>query len=92
VGKKYQKTLFDVARDELFSHIQRCDVLEAEREDQLTWIEDTMEYLVECYPDLSPNDWSQLGKIAQRYLRPAVPHGCDATALNREEWQETAAA
>ena len=92
MGKKYQKTVLDTARDEMFSHIQRCDVLDAGKEEQLAWLDDTMEYMRERYPELLPNEWAELEEMTQRYLKPAVPHGRDATAQNREEWQETTVA
>jgi hypothetical protein len=82
------KTDLDRARDELFSHIQRCDVLEAGKEEQQAWLDDTMGYMFECYPQLSPVERTQLGVIAERYLRPTVPHGKGKTARNRDEWQE----
>ena len=43
----------DEARDELFSHILRCGVLEADPEHQKEWMDDTMQYLAERYPELT---------------------------------------
>src|SRR5438445_9246084 len=40
------------ARDELFSHILRCGVLEATPEHQKEWFDDTMLYLAERYDAL----------------------------------------
>jgi hypothetical protein len=40
----------DRARDELFSHIQRCGVLEADVDQRGEWFDDTIEYLAERYP------------------------------------------
>src|SRR5882724_6897313 len=40
-------TPFEQARDELFSHILRCGVLEATPEHQKEWFDDTMLYLAE---------------------------------------------
>ena len=88
MGKRYLKTDLDSARDELFSHIQRCDVLEAAEDDVREWLADTLEYMAERYPQLSAAERSQLEVMAQRYLRPIVPHGKQATAKNRDEWQE----
>ena len=92
MGKKYVKTDLDRARDELFSHIQRCDVLEASKEDQRAWLDDTLEFMFECYPDLSQAERAQLGTLAERYLKPVVPHGKETTAENREDWQESTVA
>ena len=38
---------FEQARDELYSHILRCGVLEAAPEHQKEWFDDTMDYLAE---------------------------------------------
>lgn len=87
MGKNYVKTDLDRARDELFSHIRRCDVLEAPEEDQQTWMDDTLEFMIERYPQLTAVERVELGVIGRRYLKPAVPHGKDSTARNREDWQ-----
>ncbi len=92
MGNKYVKTDLDRARDELFSHIQRCDVLEAAEEDAQEWLADTLEYMAERYPQLSKAERGQLAVMAQRYIEPVVPHGREATAENRDEWQEEAVA
>ena len=44
---------FDQARDELFSHILRCGVIDALPEHQKDWFDDTMGYLTDRYEDLS---------------------------------------
>src|SRR5690242_13322248 len=43
--KSSTPTPFEQARDELFSHILRCGVLEATPEHQKEWFDDTMLYL-----------------------------------------------
>lgn len=88
MGKKHVKTDLDRARDELFSHIQRCDVLEAAEEDQEGWMEETLEFMFERYPQLSPVDRIELGVLGRRYLKPIVPHGKESTAKNRSEWED----
>ena len=65
----------DLARDELFSHIRRCGVLEAENAERTEWMQDTVGYLGERYPDLSQTDLAELSEIGHRYCRPAIPHG-----------------
>jgi len=67
--------LKDRARDELFSHINRCGVLQAAEEDQEHWMDETMEYLSERYPDLSDSDLKELYAVGLRFCRPAIPHG-----------------
>lgn len=89
---KHERTTLDHARDELFSHIQRCGALDATADDQGQWLEETVEYIAERYPDLSPFELTQIEVMGRRYLRPAIPHGKDATAQNRVEWQREPAA
>lgn len=63
---------FDQARDELFSHILRCGVMEAEPEHQKDWFDDTMQYLTERYADLGEEDLANLRVLGERYCRPVV--------------------
>ncbi|HEU4569847.1 MAG TPA: hypothetical protein VFS07_04690 [Gemmatimonadales bacterium] len=63
---------FDQARDELFSHILRCGVLEAEPEHQKDWFDDTMLYLTERYEDLGEEELGQLRVLGERYVQPVV--------------------
>lgn len=63
---------FDQARDELFSHILRCGVLEATPEHQKEWFDDTMLYLGERYEDLADGELEQLRVLGERYCRPVV--------------------
>ena len=63
---------FDQARDELFSHILRCGVLEADPEHQKDWIDDTMQYLAERYPDLAEEQLTQVRLLGERFCRPVV--------------------
>jgi hypothetical protein len=63
------------ARDELFSHINRCGVLQAEEEDQRHWMDETIDYLAERYPDLSDSDLQDLYSVGMRFCQPAIPHG-----------------
>ena len=62
-------TTVDQARDELFSHILRCGVIEAEPEHQKEWMDDTMQYLAERYADL---DEQQLAAVRVRFCKPVV--------------------
>jgi hypothetical protein len=61
---------FDQARDELFSHILRCGVIEALPEHQGEWFDDTMQYLADRYPDLSKETLQQLRTLGERYCQP----------------------
>ncbi len=70
-----KEKLLDRARDELFSHINRCDVLHASVDDQAQWMDETIEYLGERYPDLSDSDLRELHDVGMRFCGPAIPHG-----------------
>lgn len=63
---------FDQARDELFSHILRCGVLEAEPEHQKDWFDDTMLYIAERYEELTPEERAQVRTLGERYCQPVV--------------------
>jgi hypothetical protein len=65
-------SITDQARDELFSHILRCGVVEAEPEQQKEWMDDTMQYLAERYPDLDDEQLSQVRTLGERFCRPVV--------------------
>lgn len=67
--------LMDRARDELFSHINRCGVLQAEGGDQQTWMDETIEYIAERYPDLSDADLKALYNVGIRFCQPAIAYG-----------------
>ena len=71
-GKPSIPSTFDQARDELFSHILRCGVLEATPEHQKEWFDDTMLYLAERYDDLAEEQVEQLRVLGERYCRPVV--------------------
>ena len=65
-------TVFEQARDELFSHILRCGVLEAAADHQKEWFDDTMLYLADRYVDLSEQELGQLRTLGERYCQPVV--------------------
>lgn len=62
----------DQARDELFSHILRCGVIEAELEQQKDWLDDTMQYLGERYADLDEEQLAQVRLLGERFCRPVT--------------------
>lgn len=70
-----KENVINRARDELFSHINRCGVLQAEEEDQRHWMDETIDYLAERYPDLSDSDLQDLYSVGIRFCQPAIPHG-----------------
>lgn len=69
--------LLERARDELFSHVNRCGVLQASPEDQREWMDETIEYIGERYPDLSRSQLDELYNVGIRFCRPPIPHGDD---------------
>jgi hypothetical protein len=72
-------TTFDQARDELFSHILRCGVLEALPEHQKEWFDDTMQYIVERYEDLAEEQVAELRVLGERFCQPVVSRNSNAT-------------
>ena len=62
------------ARDELFSHIHRCGVLKASPEHQADWMDDTMEYIAERYPDLNRDQLGELRTMGLRFCSPVIDH------------------
>lgn len=61
---------FSQARDELFSHILRCGVIDALPEHQKDWFDDTMLYLADRYEDLSQEQLGQLRVLGERFCQP----------------------
>lgn len=88
MGSKHKTTLLDRARDELFSHVIRCDVLDAHMQDRKDWLADTMDFMSHRYPQLNEIQLAQLEVMGQRFIKPAIPHGAGSTATNRDDWQK----
>ena len=61
---------FAQARDEMFSHILRCGVIDALPEHQKDWFDDTMLYLADRYEDLSEEELQQLRVLGERFSQP----------------------
>ena len=76
---------FNQARDEMFSHILRCGVLEAAPEHQKDWFDDTMQYLAERYADLAPEQLSQLRTLGERYCQPVQARSPETVAAGTPE-------
>lgn len=74
-GDRSEPALLERARDELFSHIRRCGVLEATEEQQEEWMRDTMGYMSERYPELTAEELEGLEALGRRYCKPVIPHG-----------------
>ena len=69
---------FEEARDELFQHIMRCGVVGSEPDHQAEWFNDTMAYMTDRYPELSPEQTAELRKLGTRFAQP--PKKRDDTA------------
>ncbi|HEX6927053.1 MAG TPA: hypothetical protein VF167_16640 [Longimicrobiaceae bacterium] len=82
---RHRKSDFEIARDELMSHIHRCGVLKALPEHQVEWMDDTIEYLGECYPSLTDAQLAELKQIGLRFCAPVIPHGDGYSALTVTE-------
>lgn len=63
---------FDRARDELFNHIHRCGVLRATPDQQTEWMDETIEYMGECYASLSREQLGELRAMGLRFCRPVI--------------------
>jgi hypothetical protein len=80
-----KENMLSRARDELFSHINRCGVLQAEDEDQRHWMDETIDYLAERYPDLTDGDLQDLYSVGIRFCQPAIPHGRKRYGFDKKE-------
>ena len=79
-----EATTFDRARDELFSAIRQCGVMEASSPDREEWMDETLRYMAERHPELTPAELDQLKATGLRFCDPVIPHGKEHTALNYE--------
>jgi hypothetical protein len=77
-------TAFEGARDELFSAIRQCGVIEATEEDQIAWMDETLQFMSERHPELTPRELQDLKDTGLRFCRPVIPHGKEHTALTGE--------
>jgi hypothetical protein len=70
-----QESVADRARNELFSAIRQCGVIGASEDDQIEWMDDTIRFLAERYPELTPTELEQLKVTGLRFCQPVIPHG-----------------
>lgn len=84
MGNKHKTTALDRARDELYSHIHRCGVLDASEEQVQDWMEDTIDFLNKRYPELQKRELAELKQLGLRFCKPVIPHGKDSTAPGEE--------
>lgn len=88
---KSQRNTLEMARDELFGHINRCGVLRATQEQQEVWMEDTIGYLAECHPGLTDAELGELRAMGLRFCRPVI-HNAAASEPAKGDASEAAAA
>ncbi len=79
------KSSFETARDELFRVIRECGVIGAPEEDQIPWMDETMQLMAERYPDLTPAEIKSLRDLGLRFCQPVIPHGREHAARSNEE-------
>src|SRR5258708_39446218 len=80
-------TSFEQARDELFSHILRCGVLEATPEHQKEWFDDTLLYLADRFTDLTESEMNELRVLGERYGRHGVARTSPVGAIVYAVWR-----
>jgi hypothetical protein len=73
------------ARDELFGAIRQCGVLAADTEDQIVWMDETLQFMKERHPELGQHDLEQLRVAGLRFCQPVIPHGREHTALSNAD-------
>lgn len=66
-----EPSAFDQARDELFQHVIRCEVIGADPEHQAEWFTDTMKYMSERWHELTPKQLTELRTLGERFAKPA---------------------
>ena len=75
--------LLERARDELFSHINRCGVVAASEDDQTEWMNETIDYLAERYPTLASHELRFLHAVGIRFCQPAIARGTATISATR---------
>ena len=66
-----EPTVFDQARDELFQHIMRCEVVGSLPEHQKDWFDETIAYMADRYHELSAVELADLRTLGERFAQPA---------------------
>ncbi len=79
------KSSFENARDELFRVIRECGVIGAHPDDQVAWMDETVAFMGERYPDLSPADLKNLRDLGLRFCQPVIPHGREHASASNDE-------
>lgn len=80
-----QESVADRARNELFSAIRQCGVIDAAEDEQSEWMDDTIRFLAERYPELAANELDQLKMAGLRFCQPVIPHGSRTSSNDMED-------
>jgi hypothetical protein len=59
--------------------------LNAERDEQIEWMDDTLSFMKDRHPELSQQELSQLREAGMRFCQPVIPHGREHTAMAHED-------
>lgn len=81
MGNNHKYTKMDRARDELMSHVVRCEVFDAAMDHRREWLDETMDYMAERYPEFSDLQLTQLEMIGRQFIKPPIPHGRGKNAM-----------
>lgn len=66
-----EPSAFDLARDELFQHVIRCEVIGADPDHQAEWFTETMSYMSDRWHELTPPQLTELRTLGERFAKPA---------------------
>jgi hypothetical protein len=55
-------------------------VIGAAKDEQTEWMDDTVRFLAERYPELTPEELEQLKITGLRFCQPVIPHGNTQTS------------
>lgn len=80
-----EDSTLDRARNELFSAIRQCGVIDASPEEQAEWMAETVSFMKKRHPELGEQDLKQLEATGIRFCQPVIPHGKDHSAMNLED-------
>ena len=61
---------YQEARDELFQQIMQCGVIGCHADDQKEWFDNTISYLSGRFPELKPNEVTDLRTLGERFAQP----------------------
>ncbi|HEV2131577.1 MAG TPA: hypothetical protein VGR27_10770 [Longimicrobiaceae bacterium] len=65
-------------------------MLKATEEQQIEWMDDTIAFVGERYPELSEEQLDELRVMGMRFCRPAIPYGSEFTANNTQGVEDAA--